>query len=134
MCENPSRKYHKCGVYCFEGSRLWQISPPMLSLYTLLMRAGFAHNKDLPWSTTVSRIRADLIDPYQSLDTEQLIDARNGMQKILRLGPRRIFHKNIRRNYPEDIPIETMHNELGIVSFSQGSTAELVPYWNRYDS
>ncbi len=132
QCENPSRKYKKCGVYCFEGSRLWQIAPPMLSFYTLLIRIGFIHTKGASWAATTSKLVNGIIDPYQSEDDEQFSDAKPGIQKILRYGPRRIFNRDIRINYPEKLNIETMHNDMGIVAFSGGDTEELVPYWHRY--
>ena len=43
QCWMPPEQYRKAGVFMFEGSRRWIQSPPMLSLYSLLLRLGFCH-------------------------------------------------------------------------------------------
>jgi len=135
-CVPTPRKYQKCGVWLFEGSRLWQIAPPMLSLYTLFIRVGFAHKVGTPWNFTVNHVRTGLLEPYQrgryTSDKTQLEEAQDGIRKIMRFGPRRLFHRDIFENYPEDMDIDTMHNEMGIVSFSNETTKLYIPYWHRY--
>jgi len=135
-CLPTPRKYQKCGVWLFEGSRLWQVAPPMLSMYTLMIRVGFVHEVGTPWNFTMNKVESGAMTPYQSgrytSDKTQLVEAREGIRKIMRFGPRRIFHRNIRENYPEDLDLDTMHNEMGIVSFSLNTTRLYVPYWHRY--
>ena len=41
--ENPPSKYAKCGVYVIDASNRWMRSPPMISLFSLLIRVGFTH-------------------------------------------------------------------------------------------
>ena len=129
-CSNPPLKY-RGGVYVLCGSGMWMNSPPLISLYSLLIRLGFVHTKGEDCIETINKILKGTIKPYQSSDTLQLMQAKNGIDKILKLGYRKFFYKDIKKNYPERVPVGTMHGSCGIVGFSQNCTKNVVPYWNR---
>lgn len=133
-CWFPPARYNKGGVWLFEGSKRWQHAPPMLSLYTLLLRLGFVHTPGTSYKDTFQQIKSGALKPYQTRDTQQLKQSESGIEKIIRVGDRRIFFRDIRLNYPEKMDLDSIHNDLGVSSFSreikaQGRTA-LVPYWH----
>lgn len=137
-CWSPPEKYEKGGVWMFEGSRRWIIAPPMLSLYTLLLRVGFVHTPGKSFRKTIEAVKVGLIKPYQNNDRDQLRTAEPAIEKIMRVGDRKVFYRDMRDNYPSHIDIETMHNEMGIAAFAfqmeQRAKGERVPipYWHFY--
>jgi hypothetical protein len=130
-CENPPNCYIRGGVWLFEGSCRWLKSPPMLSLYTLLIRLGFGHEVGKPFMDTINGIINGDIMPYQTVDSSRLSQAKQGLDRILREGDRKIFSRKIQDNYPQHIRINTMHNHLGIIGFSQGVTKTIIPKWHK---
>lgn len=141
-CENPPDNYKKSGVYLFRGSGMWLNSPPMISLYSLLIRLGFCHKIGDDFVTTMDNIQNGKTTPYQSNDKMYLIKSREGIDAILNLGYRKFFYKQTVKNYPNTVDMMTMHNHFGIVGFTQlfkndeslykPVHAEKVPkYWHR---
>lgn len=137
-CRNAPKKYKKCGVYMFYGSKMWLNSPPMLSLYSLFIRIGFCHTKDKDFMETIENVEKGKIAPYQSNDSSFLKNAKVGINQILTLGYRKFFYKDILKNYPVDVDVSTLHNYFGIVGFSQlfsknsSSHVKSMPkYWHR---
>lgn len=127
---NPPKKYEKCGVFVLDSSSRWMLSPPMLSLYTLLIRVGFVHKIGDDYSKTFKRLVNHKIEPYQESDAEQLSAAQSGIERILKYGYAKLFYKDPERNFP-DVPIESMHNYYGIVSYATGQTKSRMKYWHR---
>jgi len=127
--ENPPKRY-KSGVWVIESSNRWILSPPMLSLYTLLLRVGFCHTKGEDFAETIKKIIAGKISPYQSNDKKQLSQAKDGIDKILKFGYAKIFFKNPKKNYPA-ITTSSMHNHTGICSFTSGASMSHVQHWHR---
>lgn len=130
-CENPPNQYIRGGVWLFEGSARWIKSPPMLSLYTLLLRIGFGHIIGKRSEETINGIVNDSLNSYQSVDKSRLKQAKDGYDRILRVGDRNIFDSKIKNNYPKEIRVNTMHNTLGIIGFSNGATKKYVPIWHK---
>lgn len=136
QCWSPPEAYEKAGVFMFEGSRRWINAPPMLSLYTLFLRMGFSHTLGDPYEKTIEGIKQGEIKPYQRKDGQWYKSAEPAFQKILRVGDRRIFHRDIQSNYPRQFQIDTIHNRLGIIGFATDmlykavGEAVLVPYWH----
>ena len=118
QCANPPEAYKKTGVFLFEGSRRWLQAPPMLSLYSLLLRVGFTHTAGVPFKKTITDIIAGELKPYQKKDKDYLKEVSLALEKILRLGDRKIFNRKIQSNYPSNLDIDLIHNRLGIVGFS----------------
>jgi hypothetical protein len=135
-CRFPPEGYEKNGVFMLEGSKRWIQSPPMLSLYTLLIRVGFCHTIGDHFTKTIEGIKTGQIKPYQKKDNHWLKNTEPALQKILRVGDRKIFYKDIQSNYPANMHIDSIHNRLGIIGFAtdmlQKATGKpvLVPYWH----
>ena len=70
------------------------------------------------------------IKGYQEQDRSQLKYAQKGIKHILEHGDRKIFFRDINKNYPP-VAIDTMHDTCGIVGFAQGDTKGVVPHWHR---
>ena len=104
-------------IILMEGSRRWLKSPPMLSLYTLLLRIGLSHESGNNYTDTIERIKNGSLKPYQKQDTSYLNNCDIALSKILRYGDRKIFDRNIKKNYPL-IDVKDMHNRLGVVGYS----------------
>ena len=137
-CRNAPDNYKKSGVYMIYGSKMWLNSPPMLSLYSLLIRVGFCHTKGVDFTETITKVQNGQIPPYQQNDAGYLKKAKEGIDRILSLGYRKFFYKDISKNYPNSVDISTIHNYFGIVGFSQlfsGSTpshlSSMPKYWFR---
>jgi len=129
-CKNPPLKYIRSGVWLFDGSSRWIKSPPMLSMYTLLIRLGFGHNIGDNYKNTLSYILNGEIKSYQPVDSFRLKQAKAGIDRIFETGDRKIFNSDIKKNYPSSIKINVMHNLLGIIGFSQGISKKYVPEWH----
>lgn len=130
-CPEPPAKYKRCGIYLFEGSGHWMLSPPLISLYTLLVRAGFAHVAGTPYAETMDKITTGKVPGYQTNDASQLGRARVGIDRLVVEGYREVFTREMKPNYPIGVPIGTMHHNFGIVAFSTGVTKTLSPQWHK---
>ena len=130
QCENPPLQYIRCGVWYIDGSARWIKSPPMISMYTLLIRIGFVHTIGENYKKTIDDIISGVKIPYMDCDKCRLKDAKKGIDKILKTGDRVIFGSKIKSNYPAVIKTPTMHNNLGIGGFSLGRTKKYIPFWH----
>lgn len=140
---NPHPRYKRSGVYIVNGSKRWMNSPPMISLYTMLLRIGLVHQKGTPFYATIDALRKDKLKPYygdplQDNDSKVLRRIESGLNRILRHGDRKLFHQNIEKNYPTKtksgmrFSIYTMHDTCGMVGFSNNSTKSAFPHWHRF--
>jgi len=122
-------KLKKMRVFVFKGNRRWLASPVMISLYTLLLRCGFTHTLRTPYKKTINELCEGKKEPYQVSDKEQLIPSLIGLSHIIKTDDQKIFGENIEENFPQDVPIGTMHNHMGIVSYSSGYCKTRFPKW-----
>jgi hypothetical protein len=129
-CADPPLKYRRCGVYYLLGSKRWLKSPPMISLYTLLVRIGFSHEPGTAYMKTLEGIKNYKISAYQPEDRGRLNYALDGIKRIVKIGDRKIFFTDIKKNYPKGMHIKKMHDHMGIVAFSSGDTEKFVPKWH----
>lgn len=125
---DPPKQYAKSGVYIYNGSARWMISPPMISLYTLLMRVSLAHKLGDEFTKTIDGVSSGKIQGMQNEDQHQMKSAKKALGWILDKGDRKIFFKNQIENY-KDQDVNTMHNDLGIVAYSQGCPKYNFPKW-----
>jgi hypothetical protein len=126
------RKYERCGVFVTDGSPRWMNSPPLLSMYSLLLRCGCGHRVGDKCFTTIDRIISGKVKSYGGEDDSiQLKDALPGIKKIVKLGYRPFFYIDDAKNYPKDVSIDDMHDRTGIVAFSVGDSEDVCPYWHR---
>lgn len=134
LCKDPPRMYKKSGVYLLNGSKRWMQSAPMISLYTLLIRIGMTHQKKCKWETTIENIINGETYPYYNEEDPYLLgEAKQGLDYILQIGDRRIFYRDIAKNYPKKLRTATMHEDCGIVSFAEGKTREDFSHWHRFE-
>lgn len=99
------------------GSKRWLRSPPMLSLYALLVRVGMGHRAGDAYKTTIRNSISSKPKPYQPKDGKWLRIIEPALHKIMRFGDRRLFRGGPEDNYPE-MDLEVVHNRLGIVGFA----------------
>jgi hypothetical protein len=130
-CADPPEKYIPGGIWLLDGSHRWMISPPMISMYALFIRIGLAHEPNNSYQETIDIIVSGGRKPYGGKDKSQLVSAKFGINKILKWGDRKIFHKNWKDNYPTNVPLKTMHHFCGIIGFSKNYSKSWCPYWHR---
>jgi len=119
IVSNVPKKFQKSGVFIFNGSGRWMKSPPMISLYTLLIRVGLVHELSNTWRETIDSIIEEKKSPYYSEDHGFLQVSKNPIDKIVSLSDKKIFGTDIKRNYPKDVEHYTMHNYFGIVALGR---------------
>lgn len=136
-CKSPPQGYES-GVFLLEGSKRWVNSPPMLSLYSLLIRMGFLHSIPDDFFFTIQKIRLGALKPYQKFDKRWLSEAQSALDLIFKLGDKKIFSTDIKKNYPKNFSIDVVHNRLGIMGFANDILSKnyngpvLVPHWHNY--
>ncbi len=129
-CKDPAKKYALCGVWLFEGSNRWMRSPVMISLYSLLLRVGLGHKLGEDCMKTISDIQDGKTKAYYAeVDTHYVKKAKSGIDRILATGDREIFGSKYEPNYKNDISSSILHNNLGIVSFSEGIAVSYMSNW-----
>lgn len=146
-CINPPPIYRRSGVFIIEGSKRWMSAPPMISLYTLLIRIGLVHLSGQRASETLYQIESGLLNPYNwqpdeagkygpihhDNDKDFLIRGRPGLNRILKFGDRRLFHESMKANYPDSVSTETLHDNCGLGGYSDGYTETKFPHWHRLE-
>lgn len=149
-CSNVPKFYGRSGVWLIEGSKRWSCAPPMISMYTFLIRIGLVRgdHKSLfelmdaladgsikgYFGTIKSRMPED---PDEEQDQTQAIVARQGIEHILKYGDRKLFGRDWHKNYPpitEDDEVDAflIHDHCGITSFSCGKNQNIFPHWYKY--
>ena len=128
QCKNPPRKYARCGVFMFEASRRWLISPPMISLYTLLIRVGPSHTLGDDCMKTLEAVKDGQKNLACYADRSRISEAWAGIKKIMERGDRKVFPRKLEINYP-NCEVGTMHNSMGIVGFSKEYAKSTVGAW-----
>jgi hypothetical protein len=104
----------------------------------LLIRIGFLHNFKDDFLFTLQKIKLGALKPYQKFDKKWLLEAQSAFDRILRIGDRKIFSSDINKNYPKNIPIDIVHNRLGIMGFAHDILNKthngpvLVPHWHNF--
>lgn len=128
-CLSPPLKYIRSGVFCFEASKRWIIAPPMISMYTLLIRVGLGHTIGQKFNKTLEKIELKEQKPYQHVDGHRIQHAIKSINYIISKGDKKIFGNKIKDNYPKHIKTSVMHNDLGIIGFSRKLTKNKMPQW-----
>lgn len=130
--DNPPKSYEKCGVWVLESNRRWLIAAPMLSLYTLLIRVGFTHKLGNTYEETVNDLINGKSKSYQRNDREYLTSSQKGIERIVKYGDKKVFFLKLENNYPKATNVSNMHNNYGIVSFSNDNASSYQPkHWHR---
>lgn len=127
-CVDPPKKLHR--VFLAEGSRMWQLAPPMISLYSLLLRVGMVHDPKTAPPKTIQKVKAGEIKPYQAADARQLVHAEKGIEWVMgEPGFRKLFGRNRKPNYPKHVPTDDIHSECGIVGLAHRYCEDNMPNW-----
>lgn len=143
-CSKVPPRYGKSGVWLFDSSIRWSKAPPMISLFTMLVRIGLVREAEDDLNELIRKIKDDEVKCYYSVekmqDKGQVKRAEKGIKKILKYGDRKIFHSDIKKNYPpfvssgkKYLSIYTIHDSCGIAGFSDGYTESNFPHWHRFD-
>jgi len=139
-CQKVPPRYSTAGVWLLEGSKRWMKSPPMISLYTLLIRAGMTHHPGKMPVMTLRHLADGTVRPYfggegfkGADDNENISTSLSRFKHLLKTGDRKIFHRKMRENYPSTIQTNKLHNSYGFVGFAKNYTEEDFPYWHRQE-
>ena len=154
-CSGVPVVYKKSGVWLLEGSKRWMKSPPMMSLYTLLIRIGLVHQSGDNFKKTIRLIKSGAIKPYNwkkdkvndlsgkvthyDNDRDFLRIGNRAISKILKHGDRKLFFRDIQNNYPKknkrgySFCTHHLHECCGLVGFSKKETELEFPHWHRLD-
>jgi hypothetical protein len=130
-CQSPPEDYRENGIWFLEGSVRWLKCPPMISLYTMLLRIGLSHTAGDFYLETLHGIMNGNIIPLLKKDASLTKKSYKGIQWITKYGDRRIFYNDIKKNYSKEIGLFDMHNKCGIAGFSEGAMKDKMPYWYR---
>ncbi len=118
--------------FVINGDKRWMISTPMISLYTLLIRACLSHKKGENWKVTLDNIINGTIKTDNYCDRNYLERSYKTIIKILTIGPRPFFYKSFERNYPKTITSSNLTHCSGILGLSEGRTGPTVDYCKRW--
>jgi hypothetical protein len=117
------------------GDKCWQHAPPILGLFTLFIRVGFAHDPKESYETTLENCRSGKFKITASgveagfNDPGYVKESWIGLQAFLKHGTE-TFYPTIEENYPEDLPKKlNLHNAVGPVNWSKGSAKVAMPRW-----
>lgn len=153
-CLGTPPTYKKSGVWLIEGSRRWMKSPPMMSLYTMLIRIGIVHTLGDSFKKTIQLIKSGELKPYNwkedrvnssgikfhhENDKDFLKKGNRGLSTILKHGDRKLFFRDIKENYPAknnygySFSTYHLHDQCGLVGFSKKETKTEFPHWHRFD-
>jgi hypothetical protein len=131
LVENPADKYNESGAVVYVGSSRWMEAPPLLSLYTLLLRLGCVHKVGDKWLTTLENVASGKVAPYQVNDGHYTKASLEKIKEIMKIGYRAFFYIDPAKNYPSGVDISNLHNSAGIVALAIGKTEKVVPFWSR---
>jgi len=137
---NPPPRYRKAGVFTTNSSKRWMLAPPMVSLYTLLLRIGLVHPCGQRAVETLNQIESGELHAYNhkpdtadDTDASILRNGRKGVNRILAYGDQRLFHKNIKKNYPSILSTYRIHDSCGLGAFANKHTKNDFPHWHRLE-
>lgn len=129
--KSPPSQYKKAGAWIFDASKRWQQSPPMISLYSLLIRLGLSHVPGAGFFETLDGIVNGKISTNQTDDVGYLRQVRQTIDTLVRHSDQKIFGKEILPNYENTkIGVYDMHNNCGVGGFTKGLTRNHFPKWH----
>ena len=112
-------------------------APPMISLFVLMLRIGLMHKANQTSKKTLDDMLQNKIKPYQKKDAYLLKNSYLGFERIMRMGDRKIFYRDMNKNYP-NLSVACIHNSTGILSYSNEiKTKEegyvgIIPKWHLF--
>jgi len=131
--ETPSRKHP---AVVFTGPSNWALSPPLISLYTLLLRACLIYDKNKTLNDFLKDIKLNKSSIfYGSNDASYLYNAYSAIKNFLNYHPKQFFGDVLATNYPDNISTMSMHASLGIVGLGRAidskneTISKNFPHW-----
>ncbi|HJS83040.1 MAG TPA: hypothetical protein VJ742_09435, partial [Nitrososphaera sp.] len=118
------------------GDKKWQHAAPLLGLFTIFIRLGFAHDLKETADQTLEKAYAGEIKIGDSSnyagnnDCGYLQSAKKGVELMLSLGTG-VFHPKMEDNYPMSLKTASLHDSFGPVNFTRGSCKKAMPFWFR---
>lgn len=117
------------------GDPGWQMSPTMISLYTLFVRLGCFHTPGASMEDTLNLAEKGEIKIGKSgyagnNDCKYVKQGRKGIDLIMKHGLE-IWYKDQKKNYPPKVGTSDLHNNYGIVNFTNQKPKERMPHWYR---
>jgi hypothetical protein len=118
------------------GDAGWQHAPTMISLYTLFIRLGCFHKPGTKFETTLKKAEKGEIkigsggDYAGNKDCSYVKQGRKGIDVILKHGLG-VFHEKQAENYPKSLKENGLHDNYGIVNFTNRRPEKVVPHWYR---
>ena len=106
----------KIDVWVFVGDKMWQFSPTLISLYSMLLRMGLSYNR--------LKTPGGWRDHYNNgkfltqNDRSYSRRAKPKLNEIIGKDPKTVFAPTLKENWPE-VNVSEMHNYSGIVSFAE---------------
>ena len=151
-CINPPAIYRKSGVFILESSPEWIIAPPMVSIYTLMIRIGMIHTLGESSINTLVKLKNKKLTPinwkpdtkskygirHVDNDSDFLSNGWTGLSEILRVGHKKVFGDSIKDNYIPQIAessknpriVSVIHNSCGLSGFSKKNAKKYFPQWH----
>lgn len=128
LCQDPPKQYAGCGVYLLTADKQWMHAPPLMSMWTLLVRNGTKHKIGKTWEETIQGIIDGKIPPAQVHDHTFMKFSKPGLDLIIEKGID-LFAKEKQKNYPKDKAGSAMHHYSGIVGYGSGKGKMFFPDW-----
>lgn len=115
---------NKGQAWVFISDPYWMQAPPLVSLYSLLLRVGLNYESG-DWREHLKN--TSLIGRN---DRDYLSSARKIIDKLNKDNIREIFAANQKDNYLADCSVNTMHNNSGVCAWASGDIpAEINRNW-----
>jgi hypothetical protein len=128
-------EYKSNPVWLIVGDKQWMLAPPLLSLYTILLRLGSTYSGDdwVKFLTTPQK-GAYGQSEHDDRDSRYLSAASKVFWESLNKNSiQEMFGEEMSKNYP-NIPIMSMHNNTGFESYHNGgykSVGEKLKHWKK---
>ncbi len=107
-------------IWMFVGDNYWMQAPPMISLYTLMIRVGLNYQGG-GWEEHLKSPKL-----VGSNDKYYLESSKAAIVKLKEKGPKNIFAQAMLDNYPNDCTVSDMHNYSGIKSLASNQIKQAV--------
>lgn len=124
----PNKASEKTPIVALIGDKRWQVSPPMISLYSLFARTCLSHTAGDKWHDTIKGIAEEKIVVDYKPDSTYVKASLELINKIVLVGARPFFYKKIERNYPAEATINLIHS-AGIMAMAEKETRPYCVRW-----
>lgn len=129
---NPINQHKRCGAFLLESSSNWMISPPMVSLYSLLIRSSPGH--EIGDNLEESIVKMENSSKITWADQNYFKTGGWAIRRIFKYR-NKIWYKERKQNYPVSLGYNEMH-VLGVCGMSSScacvnQSESTVPRWYR---